>query len=786
MSKLRELGDYIIQKTIGEGTFGKVKLGIHKLTKESVAIKILEKSKIKSEEELKRITEEINNLKEINNINIVQLYEILEDKNNYYLILEYSSGGELFSYIINEEKLNEQQSSFFLYQIINAVNEIHKKKICHRDIKPENILLDEKKQILKLIDFGLSKKYTGYLSTPCGSPSYVAPEMIKGLIYDSLLIDIWSCGIVLYGMIFGYLPFNDQNNEILFSKILNNNIEFPNDVIISNECRDLINKMLEKEPNKRICINDILNHPFLKYGKEKFNAIINKYEKCDDIFIIGYMVNFLGFDNKNNNIIDNIKNNKHNNITTTFKLIKKQILNGKFEYNTKKTIMKNKISSNVIGINYDKKNLPNLTTSLTSSGNSIMNELNDVINDSNEVQNNILINNVKLQFNSIDGNKNKTNKTDINQFNDLIKKNIDKNLIENKERRKNNSLEKDKSNTISNKITNYNSKGNNTKVNSSQKKMMYKKIKTENKNVNQNNYKNNSIVFKYKSNINLNPKFKEKVHIKTISHTQRQKSNDNKNNINISKRLSTSRQLKYTNIDNNYSKDKFGEKIALTETDIDNNNNNNKKTLSNFINFKALNTISTRTKNTKLDLANKKRINIYVIKNVLSKYQKNISKNKSPNSNLKNKFILTTQSISQDKNNKNSITLKNKESNNQSKNRSKKIGNIKINIEKSKSKTPNKYSPDKNINSKFHTDYTICSTEHSLIELFIGLKNFCKLRNFILRDKDKKQYTIYLLHNKKININIINKNGINMVKLTREKEEYVENIAKKIIVDVIL
>ena len=263
MSKLRELGDYIIQKTIGEGTFGKVKLGIHKLTKESVAIKILEKSKIKSEEELKRITEEINNLKEINNINIVQLYEILEDKNNYYLILEYSSGGELFSYIINEEKLNEQQSSFFLYQIINAVNEIHKKKICHRDIKPENILLDEKKQILKLIDFGLSKKYTGYLSTPCGSPSYVAPEMIKGLIYDSLLIDIWSCGIVLYGMIFGFLPFNDQNNEILFSKILNNNIEFPNDVIISNECRDLINKMLEKEPNKRICINDILNHPFL-------------------------------------------------------------------------------------------------------------------------------------------------------------------------------------------------------------------------------------------------------------------------------------------------------------------------------------------------------------------------------------------------------------------------------------------------------------------------------------------------------------------------------------------
>ena len=787
MSNIKELDDYIIQTTIGKGTFGKVNLGIHKLTNEAVAIKILEKSKIKTEENLKRINEEINNLKEINNINIVQLYEILEDKNNYYLIFEYISGGELFSYIINEERLNEQQSSFFLYQIINAVNEIHKKNICHRDIKPENILLDEKKQFLKLIDFGLSKKYSGYLSTPCGSPSYVAPEMIKGLIYDSLFVDIWSCGILLYGMIFGFLPFDDQNNEILFSKILNNNIEFPNNIIISNECRDLIIKMLEKEPNKRICINDILNHPFLNYGKEKFNEIIQKYNEYDDSIIVNYMENNLGFNNNNNNIIKNIKNNKHNNITTTFKLIKKQILNGHFNYNTKKSIIKKNKGSKVIGIKYEQKNFPNLTTSLTSSGNSIINELNDVIIDSNEMKknNNVIINNLNMKFvsHSIDGNDFKKNKA---QFIDLINKNIDKNLIKNKIRPKTGSLEKDieKINNISNKITNYYSKGNNTKINFSYKKMKYRKLKTENKNLN-NNCTNYSIVFK--SNINLNPKLKEKMYIKTISHTSRQKSNENKNNnINLSNRLCTSKLLNNRNIDKNNSKDKSEEKITLTQTDIE-NNNNYKKPLNKTINFKTLNEISTKTQKNRLSLVNKKRINTYVIKNVISKDLKksNIIKNKSPNS-LKNKFTLTTENSSQDKNNRTSLPLKNKDSNIQSRIRSKKKENIKRNLLKVKSKTPNKYSPEKNINSKFETGFTICSTQHSLIELCIGLKKFCKTRHFILMDKDKIKYTIYLLDNKKININITNKNGINMVKLTREKEEYVENIIKQIIIDVIL
>ena len=195
MSSKEKIGDYIIERIIGEGKYGKVKLAIHSITKEKVAIKIMEKSKIKTKEDEERVEEEINCLKEINNINIVQFYEIIEDLKNYYLILEYISGGELFSYIIKNEKLDEQTSSFFLYQIINGIKAIHEKKICHRDLKPENILLDKNKKILKIIDFGLAKKYNGYLSTPCGSPSYVPPEIIKGLIYNSKLVDIWSSGI---------------------------------------------------------------------------------------------------------------------------------------------------------------------------------------------------------------------------------------------------------------------------------------------------------------------------------------------------------------------------------------------------------------------------------------------------------------------------------------------------------------------------------------------------------------------------------------------------------------
>ena len=226
MSKNRSLQNYEFVKTIGEGTFGKVKLAIHKLTEEQVAIKILEKAKIKNKKDLERIEKEIKYMKKLNHPNIVKIYEIFEDNDNFYISMEYVSGGELFNYIVKNKRLDENETSFFYSQIIHIIQEIHKYKICHRDLKPENLLLTQNKTI-KLIDFGLSNEYENYLYTPCGSPCYASPEVIKGLKYSGLAIDLWTSGIILFSMLCGYLPFDDKNNDKLFRKILKCKIEFP-------------------------------------------------------------------------------------------------------------------------------------------------------------------------------------------------------------------------------------------------------------------------------------------------------------------------------------------------------------------------------------------------------------------------------------------------------------------------------------------------------------------------------------------------------------------------------
>ena len=163
------LSEYETKETIGKGTFSKVKLGIHKATNEKVAIKILEKSKIKEKDDLQRIIREMQILNELNHPNIVKVYEICESDEYFFIIMEYCSGGELFNYIVRNHRLIEEESSYFFYQIINCLEYIHSKKIAHRDLKPENLLLDEN-NIIKIIDFGLSNYYSGKkLITPCGS-----------------------------------------------------------------------------------------------------------------------------------------------------------------------------------------------------------------------------------------------------------------------------------------------------------------------------------------------------------------------------------------------------------------------------------------------------------------------------------------------------------------------------------------------------------------------------------------------------------------------------------------
>ena len=273
--KSNYIGDYIIKETIGTGTFSKVKLGINKYTKEKVAIKLLEKSKITEKEDLKRINREISIVKKLSHPNIIKINEIFENEKYYYIIMDYCSKGELFDYIVKKTKLTEDESSFFFYQIINAIEYIHKKNIVHRDLKPENLLLTENNKI-KIIDFNLSNYFykNNLLSTPCGSPCYAAPEMVSGKKYNGFKTDIWAIGIILYAMSCGYLPFEDSDNEILFQKILECDLEFPN--FLSFECIDIIKKILNVNPYDRFYINDIKEHSFYLKGKNIYESYFGK------------------------------------------------------------------------------------------------------------------------------------------------------------------------------------------------------------------------------------------------------------------------------------------------------------------------------------------------------------------------------------------------------------------------------------------------------------------------------------------------------------------------------
>jgi len=343
MSDKNVISNYKYIRTIGEGTFGKVKLAIHILTGEKVAIKILEKNLIKGKREYEKIEREIKYLKLFTHPNIIKIYEVIESSSSFFIVMEYAPGGELFNYIVEKEKLSEKETSFFLYQIIQGVKEIHKKKICHRDIKPENLLFTKNK-VIKIIDFGLSSEYENYLSTPCGSPCYASPEMIEGKKYNGLSVDLWACGIILFAMLCGYLPFDDTNNDGLFQKILDGKIDYPDpiedDIYLSEDALDLIDKILTANPKKRIGLEEILEHPFMEYGKMEYNKVIKPDNFKQESLIINYMINELGIENKNNIIEKNIHENRHNNITTTYNLLKSKFMEGRLKFIIKEKIIK--------------------------------------------------------------------------------------------------------------------------------------------------------------------------------------------------------------------------------------------------------------------------------------------------------------------------------------------------------------------------------------------------------------------------------------------------------------
>ena len=334
ITKSDTIGDFKIGSKIGQGTFSKVCLGIHIPTGEKVAIKILPKNQIKEKNDKIRIEKEINLQKKLHHQNIIHQYSVLDTDTFIYIITEYCSGGELFDYIVSKRRLPEMEACRIFQQLINGLEYLHKQKICHRDLKPENLLFDTKKN-LKIADFGLSNEYiTGKLGTPCGSPCYAAPEMVTGQKYMGDTVDIWSSGIVLYSMVCGFLPFEDEDQTVLFHKIAKGLFSLPG--YLSYNCKDLIKHILVTNPSKRYGFDDIKKHPWFTSvnnvsGKNNlFNSpgIIIDYDVIPiDINIIKEMYYAKEYKNFSiSNIISDVIRNKHNKITTAYYLILKKIL----------------------------------------------------------------------------------------------------------------------------------------------------------------------------------------------------------------------------------------------------------------------------------------------------------------------------------------------------------------------------------------------------------------------------------------------------------------------------
>lgn len=263
MTSKLSIGNYILGQTLGVGTFGKVKMAVHQLTGHKVAVKILNRQKIKNLDVVGKIRREIQNLKLFRHPHIIKLYQVISTPSDIFMVMEYVSGGELFDYILKHGKLEEREARRFFQQIISGVDYCHRHMVVHRDLKPENLLLDAQANV-KIADFGLSNMMTDgeFLRTSCGSPNYAAPEVISGKLYAGQEVDIWSCGVILYALLCGSLPFDDEHIPTLFKKIKGGVFYIPSH--LSAETSSLLSSMLQVDPMKRATMQQIKNHEWFR------------------------------------------------------------------------------------------------------------------------------------------------------------------------------------------------------------------------------------------------------------------------------------------------------------------------------------------------------------------------------------------------------------------------------------------------------------------------------------------------------------------------------------------
>ncbi|XP_051904501.1 serine/threonine-protein kinase BRSK2 isoform X2 [Hippocampus zosterae] len=261
------VGPYRLEKTLGKGQTGLVKLGVHCITGQKVAIKIVNREKL-SESVLMKVEREIAILKLIEHPHVLKLHDVYENNKYLYLVLEHVSGGELFDYLVKKGRLTPKEARKFFRQIISALDFCHSYSICHRDLKPENLLLDEKNNI-RIADFGMASLQVGdsLLETSCGSPHYACPEVIKGEKYDGRRADVWSCGVILFALLVGALPFDHDNLRQLLEKVKSGVFHMPH--FIPPDCQALLKGMIEVNPDKRLTLEAIQSHAWYQSGRNE-------------------------------------------------------------------------------------------------------------------------------------------------------------------------------------------------------------------------------------------------------------------------------------------------------------------------------------------------------------------------------------------------------------------------------------------------------------------------------------------------------------------------------------
>ncbi|XP_077473291.1 serine/threonine-protein kinase SIK1 isoform X1 [Stigmatopora argus] len=322
-----QVGFYEIIRTLGKGNFAVVKLARHKVTKTQVAIKIIDKTRL-NPSNLEKIYREVQIMKLLNHPHIIKLYQVMETKDMLYIVTEYAKNGEMFEHLTSNGRMSEEEARKSFWQILTAVDYCHRHHIVHRDLKTENLLLDANMNI-KLADFGFGNFYNAGepLSTWCGSPPYAAPEVFEGKEYEGPQLDIWSLGVVLYVLVCGSLPFDGPSLPALKQRVTEGRFRIP--FFMSEDCENLIRKMLVVDPAKRITVAHIKQHRWmladpsaarqtLSHSLTDYNSNLGDYSEP----VLGIM-NTLGIDRQRT--IESLQSTSYNHFSAIYYLLLERV-----------------------------------------------------------------------------------------------------------------------------------------------------------------------------------------------------------------------------------------------------------------------------------------------------------------------------------------------------------------------------------------------------------------------------------------------------------------------------